>query len=395
MPPIKPAINYKVTFGGWYQRTTLHLTEVYEFLSVANTYLDLDKTKLKALHEKLNIIEVTREFDYLEYIKATTKEGIEIRYYEDGLYILEMSSINIQHAKAQLENYYHTKLNPALCYIFSLGAPLPKVLANIQTKHPTVISFEKEFPEQAAIDTDVFGKIYTQVIRDGVGVFKTKDYIFIVNKPKSRVPVKELVEMQIFFREFKDQLEKYLNIHRKVWSDISNIKDRKAIKPKEVPTLRAKLDSYQKTISLITNRINQMGSYVRTRKAISQKAGADQHLNDLFQYRFEVLIDTLDYIKEIWKMTTDYVNSAIAVMNEIQSWATNKSIQSLTTITSVGVIGGLFLHLSRETFPRVTRAGIGYLALLLIIATVINIAVRLLQSNVKRKMRFVDREEEI
>jgi len=94
-------------------------------------------------------------------------------------------------------------------------------------------------------------------------------------------------------------------------------------------------------------------------------------------------------------MTTDYVNSAIAVMNEIQSWATNKSIQSLTTITSVGVIGGLFLHLSRETFPRVTRAGIGYLALLLIIATVINIAVRLLQSNVKRKMRFVDREEEI
>src|SRR3990172_11914105 len=106
MPPIKPVINYKVTFGGWYQRTTLHLTEVYEFLSTANSYLDIDKAKLKQFHEKLNIIETTREFDYIEYVKATTKEGIEIRYYEDGLYILEMSSVKIQHAKAQLENYY-------------------------------------------------------------------------------------------------------------------------------------------------------------------------------------------------------------------------------------------------------------------------------------------------
>ena len=37
----------KITFGGWYQRTTLHLTEIYEFLSKAESQIDLDKDRLK------------------------------------------------------------------------------------------------------------------------------------------------------------------------------------------------------------------------------------------------------------------------------------------------------------------------------------------------------------
>ena len=64
-------------------------------------------------------------------------------------------------------------------------------------------------------------------------------------------PVQDLVEMQIFFREFKDQLEKYLNIHRNLWEEISDIKERKLLRGSEIEPIRAKLDSYQKTISLI------------------------------------------------------------------------------------------------------------------------------------------------
>jgi hypothetical protein len=393
--PAKPHRLYKITFGGWYQRTTLHLSEIYEYFSSSNSYLELDKNKLRELHSKLEITEVTREFGYLEYIYAKTKEGIGIKYYEDGLYTLEISSRSISQSKAQLEKYFDDKLNPAINYIFSLGAPIPKILANIKTHHPTVISFADEFFEHAVIDEASFGEVYSRVIRDEVGVFKTPQYIFIAYKPKTATPVDEIIGMQIFFREFKDQLEKYLNIHRKIWTEISNIKERKEIVPKDVGQLRARLDSYQKTISLISNRINQMGTYVKTRKSIAQKAGADAQLVDLFQYRFEVLIDTLEYIKEIWKMTSDYVTSAIQVFAEIQAAATNKSIQSLTLITSVGVIAGLVGYLSRDTFPKITFIGIAYLCLLLGVALLINETVKTIQSRTKRRMKFSERDETI
>ncbi len=386
--------THKITFGGWYQRTTLHLSEIYEFLANSNTYLNLDKSKIKHLHKRLNLSKVSREFGYLEYVKALTKDGIEIRYYEDGLYILELDTEDITKAKLKLETYFNNNLGPAINYIFSLGAPVPKVLANIKTSHPTVVSFNKRQPNTTRIGTE-FGEIYSKIITDDIGVFKTNEYIFIGHKPEAELPITEFIENLIFFREFKDQLEKYLNVHRKVWVEIAEIKERKMIKPKEVLALRGKLDSYQRTISLISNRINQMSSYARTRKSIAQKAGADNLLANLFQYRFEVLLDTLDYIKEIWKMTTDYVNSAIQVMVEIQNMATNKSIQSLTLITSVGVIAGLVGHLSRDVFPKVTLTGIMYLSLLIATAGLINLAVRKIQSNIKRKLSFVERNEDI
>src|SRR3989344_5275012 len=111
---------YKVTYGGWYQRTTLHLTEIYEFLSNSNSYLDLSKDKLKQLNKNLNLKKVTRELSYLEYVKAQTNDGIEIRYYEDGLYILEMETDHVEVAREKLEKYFNNNLNPAISYIFSL-----------------------------------------------------------------------------------------------------------------------------------------------------------------------------------------------------------------------------------------------------------------------------------
>ena len=77
-----------VTYGGWYQRTTLHLSEAFDFFLAGKSKLALDRQKLKSLHKKLELTEISRQTSYFEYIKAITKQGIEIRYYEDGLYVL-------------------------------------------------------------------------------------------------------------------------------------------------------------------------------------------------------------------------------------------------------------------------------------------------------------------
>src|SRR3989338_4222924 len=98
----RQSTQFTVTFGGWYQRTTLHLSEIYEFLTNGSSRLDLSREKLLTLYKKLNLKSVTRELKDLEYVKAITTDGIEIRYYEDGLYIFEVQSFDIQKAQKQL-----------------------------------------------------------------------------------------------------------------------------------------------------------------------------------------------------------------------------------------------------------------------------------------------------
>jgi hypothetical protein len=390
--------KFKVTYGGWYQRTTLHLSEIYDLFSLGKSGLNLSKEKLSELHEKFNFESVTREAGYFEFVKAKNKNGIEVRYYEDGLYILEIELDNLTDAgktKALLEAYFNEVLNPATSYIFSLGAPTPKVLANIKTVHPVVISVVQDNPEVFKPSQNEFGNIYSTITSQDIVVHKTPGYIFIVSSPKSEGAVAELVEMQIFFREFKDQLEKYLNIHRNLWEEISDIKEKRTLKGDEIEPIRAKLDSYQKTISLISNRINQMGSYIRTRSSIAKGSNIEEHLRRLFEFKFEVLTDTLDYIKEIWKMTTDYLSSAIQNIVEIKNQGTSRGIQSLQVITSIGVVSGIIGYFSKNELPKFTALGVVYFAIIIAITWLINYSISALYRNKKYTLKFSDRAKDI
>ncbi len=392
------ASQFKVTYGGWYQRTTLHLSEIYDLFALGRSGLDLSKEKLTEFYKNFNFDSVTREAGYLEFVRAKTKNGVEVRYYEDGLYILEVELddlANVAKSKELLETYFNDTLNPATSYIFSLGAPTPKVLANIRTVHPIVISVIQEEPGNFQPDQGEFGAIYSTIRSEDIMVHKTPGYIFIISSPKSESAVAELVEMQIFFREFKDQLEKYLNIHRKLWEEISDIKERKLIRGNEVEPIRAKLDSYQKTISLISNRINQMGSYIRTRSSISKGSNIEEHLRKLFEFKFEVLTDTLDYIKEIWKMTTDYLSSAIQNIVEIKNQGASRGIQSLQVITSIGVVSGLIGYFSKNEWPQFTALGAVYFSGIIFVTWLINYAVSLLYKNKKYTLKFTDRIKDI
>ncbi|MEK7188708.1 MAG: hypothetical protein AAB685_02555, partial [Patescibacteria group bacterium] len=105
--------KYTITFGGWYQRTTLHLTEIYDFLAQGISRLDLSKDKLQEYHRQLRLKNVIREVGTFEFIKGTTEDGIEIRYYEDGLYILQYISGNVKEGQRLLANYFKEVFEPA------------------------------------------------------------------------------------------------------------------------------------------------------------------------------------------------------------------------------------------------------------------------------------------
>lgn len=385
---------HKITVGGWYQRTTLHLSEVYGFFSQGFSKLELSKEKLSSLHSDLNLKEVTREAGMLEYVKAKTSGGIGIRYYEDGLYTLQLEGEDAKEAE-RLKDYLDNKLEPALSYIFSLGAPTPKILANIKTTHPIVVAVNADKPEKFEVNEEKFGRVYSKITSGKITVYKTPEYIFIVATKAEEPVVGDMVEMQIFFREFKDQLEKYLDIHRRIWEEISDIKERQFIKGRDVETIRTKLDSYQKTINLIDSRIKQMGAYVRTRASISKNLKIEDYLIDLFQYKFEVLSDTHEYIKEIWKMTGDYLTSAISIIKDIEGRSVNNSIKSLQTITAVGVVSGILGYMAKDSLPAITSAGIVYFILLLLLVWPLNMIIASIYKRQKYKLNFPKRAKNI
>jgi hypothetical protein len=388
-------MEYKVFYGGWYQRTTLHLTEIYDFFAFGKSKLKLDSSKLNLYHQNLGFKKVSRESGYLEFVSAETENGILVKYFEDGLYVLERDSKDIPSSVNELEAYFEKVLNPAISYIFSLGAPTPKILANIKQDHPVVVFAIQKDHGKYNLDSKLYGEVYSKISADKFTVYKTPKYIFIVADKSQLSSSTNLVEMQIFFREFKDQLERYLNIHRNIWEDITEIKDGGKILGKDVSKTKIRLDSYDRSISLINNRINQMGTYVKTRQSIAKELGVELHLSKIFDYKFETLINTLAYIKEIWLMTKDYVKNVSTILSDIENQSLNNSLKSLQVITSIGVVSGIIGYLSKSEIPTITKAGWGYLAILLFSTLILNLLVITYYKNIKYKLKISDTSTKI
>jgi hypothetical protein len=389
-------MEYLLTLGGWYQRTTLHLSEIYGLFSKGHSSVPgLSAEKMTDFHNLLDLESVTRESGNFEYVLAKTRSGITIKYFEDGLYTLQLKSDDINAGRSRLDYYLNHSFSPAISYIFSQGAPTPKVLANIKTIHPTVVSPITDHPDMEMLKSNINTEVYGQISSDKYTVYKTPEYIFILTTSSDPAALENIIEMQIFFREFKDQLEKYLQIHRHIWEEISAIKELPTVKGNQIRELRLRLDSYQKTVNLITSRINQMGAYINTRSSLSRQLAIEDHLKTLFQYKFETLTDTLAYIKEIWSMTREYLASAVQVLVELDNQSTNNTIRSLQILTSVGVVSGVLTYLTRNEWPQISQTGLAYFLLLITFTYLLNISIGAIYKNLRYKIKFIDHTSDL
>lgn len=363
----------KIYIGGWFQRTTLHLSEMWEFLAHATSSLAFEKKDLAKALAHLNLNQVTRESGPLEYILAQTKTSLQYRIYEDGLIILEHdASSALKKDLASIKEYYDTRLSKSLSFIFSKGAPVPKELANIATILPYIITIEGATEaEVKKLFKDLGEEAYSLLSSKEVEVYRGNGLI-LINNLHSQELAREIIETQIFFREFKTQLHRYLEIHRTVWEKIEGIKERGRIKGEEINLLLAELHGYKKTITLIDARIAQMDAYLITRQKITDSKNIDEYLRPLFQFKFETLLDTHRYIQRLWTMTKDYLNSAIDVCTELQQRSTKSSLSSLQLITTIGVVAGIIGYLGKDSLPTFTLMGGAYFVLLLILTWIVN-----------------------
>ena len=121
----------------------------------------------------------------------------------------------------------------------------------------------------------------------------------------------------------------------------------------------------------------------------------DPSLQPLFQSKFETLLDTHEYIKHLWNMTKNYLDSAIAIFSELQAKSTKNTISSLQLITTIGVVAGILGYLGRDSLPTFTVMGLIYFALLMIVTWIINTAVSKIYKNKKYKIESEDLKKDI
>ena len=191
-------------------------------------------------------------------------------------------------------------------------------------------------------------------------------YYFINNKKQSFENIERYIEEQVFIREFKGQLHRYLNMHRIIWEKIDNVKENANVKGSEIIKFTTKLEGYAKTINLIDGRINQMSTYISTREKIAKSDVELAEFLAISGYRYETLRDTLDYIKYLWTMTKNYVSSAQKLFEGIKQDVTNKSVDSLTIVTSMSA-GAAIIGLLTETAPELSIFGVIYFFVLALV----------------------------
>lgn len=359
-----------VYIGGWFQRTMLQLSEVYDFIRDCKTELKLEQEKLNEYRKNLSIGNIEYGVSGEEFISFTTGFGISVKIFEDGLIILNNKNVTEETLFSDIDkvqDYYENRLSPALNYLFSLGAPVPKELASIANVYPYFIVCDKATNEQIqelVVKTEK--QKYFEFKNDKYNVIRGDKYYFINNKSESNDKIERYIEEQIFIREFKGQLHRYLNIHRIIWEKIDDVKENAKVKGSDIVKFTTKLEAYAKTITLIDGRIKQMSTYIPTREKIAK---SDEELVEFLEisgYRYETLRDTLLYIQYLWTMTQNYVTAAQKQFEGIKSDVTSKSVNSLTIVTSMSA-GAAIIGLFQESKPQFSMFGIIYFFILALV----------------------------
>jgi hypothetical protein len=387
----------KIFIGGWFQRTTLHLSEIYDFLKEAESPLDLDPKKLKELHDKVGIEKVELKVDDLEYIELHVNKGLVVKIFEDGLITLANDSKKdgMEEDIQELTDFYEKNLSPAISYIFSLGAPIPKELANIKTIYPYFVVLNQSTKEDIHSLLGQFNQHkHFEILQSNVEIYRGDKLYIINNLSETLEDIERFIQEQIFIREFKGQLHRYLNLHRIIWEKIADVKEKGQMKGKSIGPFYGKVQSYAKTINLIGARIGQMGSYIGTRDSIAKDDKRLQKFVDILEFKYETLSDTLSYVQDIWSMTENYVNSALELFSSVQARSTESSVNNLTIITSMGV-GATLIGLFSESAPDFTWFGVAYFFILAFIGWSANKIMKTIAQNRKYTVKDVEVDKNI
>lgn len=303
-----------IYIGGWFQRTMLQLSEIYDFLRDGTSQLGLDSNRLIELRDNLGIESIEYGVANEEFVAFSTEDRIRVKLFEDGLMVVSSDQVSEPTMFADVERlrgYYEERLSPALNFLFSTGAPVFKELARVDSIYPYFIVCDNATQDNIS---ELLAKTerqkYFEFDGKNYSVLRGDKYYFINNKKATAANIERYIEEQIFIREFKGQLHRYLNLHRAIWGKIDQIKKQTSTNAVEMAASTTTLERYEKTALLIEGRLQQMSTYVKIR---ADGVKDDQELLEFLAisgYRYTALSGALEYMQSLWDTTRRYVESA-------------------------------------------------------------------------------------
>ena len=115
-----------------------------------------------------------------------------------------------------------------------------------------------------------------------------------------------------------------------------------------------------------------MDTYISTRSKIVKGNKVLTELEGDLQFKYDTLSDTLDYIKDLWGTTQNYVSSAEKLFEDLSSESTEASVNNLAIITSMGVGATLIGLFVQPEIPELSWLGVVYFFTLASIGFVVN-----------------------
>ncbi len=328
-------------FGVWFQRTSLHLKEVYNFLKFGSHSDSLNKEELQNIRSNLSINSVNfvddGEFDFVQ-----AKSGsIDITITEDGITMLKSKLSDLKTNIDNLSSYYSNHLGKALSFLFSLGAPIPKNLSVIEDAYPFYIVGHR-------IDKDFCESVFNQFGERIISIDKRRDCdiytsskIVIINyhlKLDNPLIADELIRNIIILREFERQLSIYLDKHREIWDNIRSIRNSSNIRYRDFPSIRSGLLRTQEEILFVKARLAQMIDILSVRKnSINPDVKKRLEYLSLLD-RFRLLEANHKYIHHLWEMTSDYTKSTLTLLDSLYSENTQIELNAIKFLTILNIV---------------------------------------------------------
>ncbi len=334
----------KIFIGSWYSRTQLHLDELYLFLTEGKSHISLDKKRLLGYKKELepHAISIIKENRH-EVLVAKLKK-YDLKYYENGLVLIsaDPSSGRIDQEMKFLADFTLNKIFDAFGYLYSLGAPIPKIFIAIKSVLPYVVVTEKSTRQEIEKFFSQQKEEIIQEVENGkTSIFYGKSLI-VINGNIENNP--DLVRTLYLLNDAKNQFQKVLDLHRFIWEEVDKIKSKGKIRYRDLSLNRDTLMEINNEIIFFKSRLDQIGSVLENETAEFGKKIAEGKSDEIVAYlmdSFRSLSHTSSYIKNLWQMTENYVSNTFNLIDLLYQESNQKQLNVLQFIFVISAVASI------------------------------------------------------
>lgn len=335
----------KIYVGSWYPRTVFHLNEMHDFLLNGTSHLSLDVNKLKSLRSSLYPNDVLVDDCLGRRVLRAKFDKYDFENHEGGLMLLSCSYVdspNVKDEMKSLSDFAFKKIFSSFGYLYSLGAPIPKVFSAMKSVMPYVFVTEGATREEvSSLFSENGFSILKEIKNDKVEFYYGKSFVVINGDLEEAENI--IREGLYYLNDTENQFQRILDLHRFIWNEVNDIKSSKKIKYKNLQETRDLIMEINAEVLFFKSRIEQLDNILRVQSGRVNQI-FDEENDPIWGYvsnKFSSLVDSSEYIKSLWVMTEEYLNGSLELISLVYQESSTRQINILQFIFIISAVASI------------------------------------------------------